>query len=146
MAAHQKMGELTSLPVLSWTNEVIRRRQTPMPDLFDAWPTRYLGFCDVMLMTTSDVLDLYPRKRPFFHIVDAQTLEVIIPELFNLLYKTYPDNSKEWRPFIADSMRKQEYVLRPKDGSFTDLADTARVICLVNGGNLILLTPVIFKV
>ena len=99
-----------------------------------------LGFCDVMLMTTSDVLPLHPRKRPYFHIVDSQVLEQIVPELYNLLYRTYPENQVEWRPFITDSMRKQEYALRPKDGSFTDLSETARVFCLVNQGNLSLST------
>ena len=131
-----KVCELESLPVLSYLNKIteLRQKQKLATSVFDPYPYVCLGYTSVLLMTSKDVYYSHRRNKPFFHIVSSTLLSDICPDLHKIVYHTYKEDDPEWKPFISESMRSRDFLLVPKADTFTDLADTARIVCLVNTG------------
>ena len=140
MARQLKVCELDSLPVLSYLNKItdLRRMQHRETSVFEPMPYVCLGYTSVLLMTSKDVYAAHRRNKPFFHIVSTTLLSQICPDLHKIIFQTYRESDPEWKPYINESMRSRDFVLVPKADTFTDLADTARIVCLVNtGGDLV---------
>ena len=137
----QRELSATSLPVLSWVAKIqnYRRENGIARDitLYDDWPTLRLGYTDVILMTSSDAYIVHPRPRPYFHIVSDEELKELCPDLFQIVYNTYPDLTSDWLPYITDDLRQRDFILNPGpsgQSSIADLASTVRIFALVNTG------------
>ena len=131
-----KVCELEAPPVLGYLNRMAQMKQQreKTPDVFDPWPAVCLGYTHAIMMTTKDVFPMYQRRKPYFHFITSSMLEKICPQLHKKIFFTYLEHDPDWKPFITPTMRTTDYVLTPTPDTFAELADTARVLCLVNAG------------
>ena len=131
-----KICEMDATPVLGYLNRMAKMRQDAnrTVEVFEEWPSVCLGYTHVIMMSTKDAFPMFPRRKPYFHLIESSLLEKISPAVHKKIYNTYMENDPEWKPYINAAMRTTDYILTPTPETFVELADTARLLCLVNTG------------
>ena len=131
----------STVPVLAWSAKIHNCRQEKGIardfDLYEKWPSYRLGYNDVILVTSTNAFYCQQRPRPYYHLVSAEELKNLCPDLHKIVYETYPDGTPGWLPYIDERLRQRDFFVNPGpagENSIGDMATTVRIFALVNTG------------